>query len=85
MENTLYRSANNRWLAGVCGGIAEYTKIPSILIRLLFVALCLVAIPISVILGILIYIAAIYLLPEAPARKIIEDPSVIDAEFEVKE
>lgn len=85
MENTLYRSANNRWLAGVCGGIAEHTKIPSILIRLLFVALCLVAIPISVILGILIYISAIYLLPEAPARKIIEDPSVIDAEFEVKE
>lgn len=78
MENTLYRSANNRWLAGVCGGIAEYTKIPSILIRLLFVALCLVAIPISVILGILTTAPQSIISPKLRHAK-------IDAEFEVKE
>lgn len=85
MEKPLYRSANDRWLAGVCGGIAEYTGIPAILVRLLFVALCLLAIPFSVVIGILVYIAALFLLPETPGRKTIRDPGVIDAEFEVKE
>ncbi|HJJ99078.1 MAG TPA: PspC domain-containing protein [Methanocorpusculum sp.] len=79
------RSASNRWFAGICGGIAEYTKIPSILIRLLFVALRLVTIPLSAFLSLLIFIAALYLLPGAPARKTIEYRGVVDAEFEVKE
>jgi len=33
----LYRSRSNRWLAGVCGGIAEYFNIDPIIIRLLFI------------------------------------------------
>lgn len=85
MDTSLYRSANNRWLAGVCGGIAEYTGIPAILVRLLFIALCLIAIPISVIIGILIYLAAMFLLLEARTRKHLDDPNVMDAEFEVQE
>jgi phage shock protein C len=34
----LYRSRNNRLLAGVCGGIAEYFRWDPTLVRLLFVA-----------------------------------------------
>ena len=30
----LYRSRTNRWIAGVCGGIAEYFEIDPIIIRL---------------------------------------------------
>ena len=33
----LYRSRKNRWIAGVCGGIAEYFNIDPILIRILAV------------------------------------------------
>ena len=85
MEKPLSRSANDGWLAGVCGGIAEYAKIPSILVRLIFIALCLVLLPFWTIILILFYIVASFYLPEAPSRKTIEDPNVIDAEFEVKE
>lgn len=33
----LYRSRDDRMIAGVCGGIAEYFNIDSTLVRLLFV------------------------------------------------
>lgn len=37
MEKRLYRSRNNRMVAGVCGGIAEYFGIDPTLIRLAWV------------------------------------------------
>lgn len=37
MEKKLYRSAQNRVFAGVCGGIGEYFDIDPVLIRLLWV------------------------------------------------
>ena len=38
----LTRSTNDRWLTGVCGGIAEYTGIDPTIVRLAFgvLALC---------------------------------------------
>jgi len=33
----LYRSRSRRWIAGVCGGIAEYFNIDPLLIRILAV------------------------------------------------
>jgi phage shock protein C len=33
------RSTTNRWLAGVCGGLAEYFKVDANLVRLAFVVL----------------------------------------------
>jgi phage shock protein PspC (stress-responsive transcriptional regulator) len=33
----LVRSRNDRWLAGVCGGVAEYTGVDANLIRLVVV------------------------------------------------
>ncbi|MDR2571529.1 MAG: PspC domain-containing protein [Oscillospiraceae bacterium] len=33
--NRLYRSHNNRWIAGVCGGIGEYFNIDPTVIRIL--------------------------------------------------
>jgi phage shock protein PspC (stress-responsive transcriptional regulator) len=35
----LYRSANQRMLAGVCGGLAEYFNVDATLIRVLFLVL----------------------------------------------
>jgi len=36
MENKrLYRSRNNRWIAGVCGGIGEYLNVDPTIIRIL--------------------------------------------------
>lgn len=38
MKKRLYRSAHDRMLAGVCGGIAEYFQIDPTLVRLGWVA-----------------------------------------------
>ncbi|WP_280388196.1 PspC domain-containing protein [Nocardia wallacei] len=35
------RSRNNKWIAGVCGGIAEYFGWNATVVRLLFVLSCL--------------------------------------------
>lgn len=41
MAKKLYRSTTDRWLAGVCGGIAEYFNIDVTIVRLIAVALLL--------------------------------------------
>src|SRR5689334_7425799 len=39
LQNRLTRSADNKILGGVCGGLAEYFGIAAVLVRLIFVAL----------------------------------------------
>ncbi len=58
----LYRSKKNRIIAGVCGGIGEYTGVDPTVIRLLAVFLTIISVGI----GILGYIAAWLLIPESP-------------------
>lgn len=61
MEKKLYRSRTNKKLFGVCGGIAEYFEIDATVIRLLWVlaVVCAGA-------GILAYLIAALIMPEAP-------------------
>lgn len=55
----LTRSRNDKWLGGVCGGIAEYTGIDTNIIRLLVV--------VGTVLGagslVIAYIVALFLIP----------------------
>ncbi|HIH88534.1 TPA: PspC domain-containing protein [Candidatus Bathyarchaeota archaeon] len=62
MENPkkLYRS-KNKWLAGVCGGIAEYFNLDPIIIRVIWLVLAL-----AYGAGILAYIIAWLLIPKNP-------------------
>jgi len=39
MENRLYRSSDDKMIAGVCGGLARYLRIDAILVRLFFLVL----------------------------------------------
>jgi phage shock protein C len=57
----LYRSQSNKMISGVCGGIAEYFEVDPTLIRLIVVAIALFG---GV--GILAYIAAIFIIPNNP-------------------
>jgi phage shock protein PspC (stress-responsive transcriptional regulator) len=41
MAKKLYRSTNQKWISGVCGGLAEYFNIDVTIVRLVFVALLL--------------------------------------------
>ena len=57
----LYRSRTDRKLAGVCGGLAQYSNIDATLLRVLFVVLALLGGP-----GLVIYLLMWILVPEEP-------------------
>lgn len=57
----LYRSRTNKVFAGVCGGLAEYFDVDPIIIRIIFVLMVLFGGS-----GILLYIAAIFIVPLKP-------------------
>lgn len=54
----LYLSHTDKKIAGVCGGIAEYLKIDSTLVRLVFVILALAAFS-----SVVVYIACWFIFP----------------------
>ena len=61
-QKRLYRSINDRQLAGVCGGLGEYFDIDSTLIRLVIAVLAIAGVGT----GVLFYIIAWIVIPEAP-------------------
>jgi phage shock protein C len=61
MDKRLYRSAADKKLGGVCGGIAEYFGVDATLVRLAFVLLSLAGGP-----GLLLYIVMWAIVPENP-------------------
>lgn len=61
MEKRLYKSEENKMLAGVCGGIAEYCNLDPTIIRLGWVVFC--ALGGS---GFLAYILAAIIMPCRP-------------------
>lgn len=59
----LYRSRNNKMIAGVCGGLAEYFQIDAVIIRLIAVILLFPGgLP-----GLIPYVIFWVLVPKAPA------------------
>ncbi len=52
----IYRSREDRWIAGVCGGLAEYLDVDPILIRVLWIVLAVVSFGTAVLLYILLWI-----------------------------
>lgn len=56
----LQRSLTDRYIAGVCGGIAETYNVDPTLVRLIFVALALAGMS-----GVLIYIICWIVIPES--------------------
>lgn len=68
MKKRLYRSANDRKLAGVCGGIAEYLNMDPTVIRILWAIVSLFAF-----VGVIAYIVCAFIIPEEPSN-------IIDAE-----
>jgi len=61
LKKRLYRSKDERMLAGVCGGIGEYLEVDPTLIRVVTVLLALAGGP-----GIIAYIVLWIVVPERP-------------------
>lgn len=62
-DRSLRRSRNNRMIAGVVGGLAEYFDIDATLARVIFVVVSVMSAAFP---GIFVYIALWLLIPEAP-------------------
>lgn len=60
----IYRSRNNRWIRGVCGGIAEKLGINALWVRLAFIAASVVVPGVSLITTIVLYVLLGIVLPE---------------------
>ena len=62
MNKKLYKSATDKKIAGVCGGLGDYLGVDSTIIRLIWACAILFAGT-----GLLAYIIAALVIPEAPA------------------
>ncbi len=65
----LYRSREDRWIAGVCGGLARYFGVDPTPIRLGFILLSLWS---GV--GVLVYLIMVLVVPEEPSTQMVTDP-----------
>jgi phage shock protein C len=64
MTKRLYRSKNDRMIAGVCGGLAEYFNVDPVIIRIIaFILLLPGGLP-----GIVPYVILWIVVPEKPAK-----------------
>lgn len=62
MGKKLYKSAIDKKICGVCGGLADYFGIDSTIVRLIFIFVTLW----GILPGILIYIIAAFVMPDEP-------------------
>ena len=76
MTKKLYRSREDRWVGGVCGGLARYLDVDPIVIRLIALILVLCAGG-----GLLVYIIAWIVIPDEPDSLAIMDESPTTVEI----
>jgi phage shock protein PspC (stress-responsive transcriptional regulator) len=69
----LRRSAADRKIAGVCGGLAEYFGVDSTLVRIATVVLAIY--PGAIICGVLVYLLAWFVMPSAASERLEPSPS----------
>ena len=60
MDKKLYRNTNEKMIAGVCSGLAEYLKIDATIVRLIWALIGLSGA------GIVAYLIAALIIPEKP-------------------
>ena len=81
MTKRLYRSRENKVLAGVCGGIGEYFDVDPVLIRLVYLMATVFT---GLAPGVLCYIIAIaivseqiHMTPSKPVEKVVDDSTEV--------
>ncbi|MGH2362960.1 MAG: PspC domain-containing protein [bacterium] len=71
MTKRLYRSRTNRWIAGVCGGLAEYLNVDTTAVRIAFVLLALWQG-----FGALLYLLVLIMVPDEPLTEMVTEPGL---------
>lgn len=72
MTKKLYKSRENRVLAGVLGGVGEYFEVDAILVRLIYLVFM---ISTGVVPGAIVYVIAALVIPEKPVIVAANDAS----------
>ena len=62
MEKKLYRNPSNKYIAGVCSGLAEYINIDPTIVRLIWALIALSGA------GLVAYLVAAIIIPEKPSN-----------------
>jgi phage shock protein C len=70
----LTRSRTDVKIGGVCGGLAEYLSVDATVVRLLWVVLTIF--PGAFVLGMVAYLLAWFIMPEAPSTPVVVSPSM---------
>ena len=71
----LVRSSTDRRIAGVCGGLADYFNIDPTIVRVAWMIVSIV--PGAIVFGIIAYLVAWFIIPQAPAATLQTSPSMI--------
>jgi phage shock protein C len=61
----LYRSRQNRWIGGICGGIGEYFDVDPVLIRVAFLLVAILGWPLLI----LLYLVMLIIVPLQPIHE----------------
>jgi len=69
-QKRLYKSRRNRYIDGVCGGIAEYFEVDPTIVRLLWILITLLGGS-----GVILYIVAMIVMPVNPEHLIMQFPT----------
>lgn len=70
MTKKLYKSRDNRVLAGVLGGVGEYFDIDPVLVRLVYLVIMLGT---GVVPGAVVYVIAMFVVPQKPVVVVSND------------
>jgi phage shock protein C len=73
-QRRLERSATDRKIAGVCGGLADYLSVDPTAVRVLWVVLTIV--PGAIVLGLVAYVVAWFIMPQHASSTGIVSPSI---------
>ena len=74
VRRRLTRSTADRKIAGVCGGLADYLKVDSTLVRLVWVILTII--PGAIVLGLVAYLVAWFIVPAGAPHVAVASPVV---------
>lgn len=65
-DKTLYRSASNRMISGICGGLAEYFDVDASVLRIAMVAFTVITLPVFGPFVFLAYLVCVFIIPRNP-------------------
>lgn len=66
----LYKSRDNKVIAGVMGGLGEYFEVDPVILRLAYLLIVIFS---AIVPGILVYLIAALIVPEQPIVRVVND------------